>query len=120
MKLQIELDLKRNMKNNKGFHRYIGQKIQGPERMLSPLINGKGELASTDVEKAKVLSEIFASVFTASQAIHATCVPGLLHKSQGKVFPLKSRTSSRLLHEAEHVQVYGASRHASQGPERAG
>jgi len=39
-----------------------------PKRVYPLLINEKGELASTDMEKAEVLSEFFASVFTGTQA----------------------------------------------------
>ena len=33
-------------------------------------MKGNGELASSDIEKAEVLSECFASVFTGGQASH--------------------------------------------------
>ena len=36
----------------------------------SPLMKGNGELASSDTEKAEVVSECFPSVFTDSQAFH--------------------------------------------------
>jgi len=36
--------------------------------MYSPLMKGNGELASSDIGKAELLSECFASVFTGSQA----------------------------------------------------
>ena len=56
----------RDVKNNKeGFNRYIGQKRQARES-TSPLLNEKGELATTDTEKAEVISEFFTSVFTDS------------------------------------------------------
>jgi len=62
----MKLNLVRYVKNNKkGFHRYIVQKRQAKER-VSPLINEKGELATTDMEKA----EFFASVFTGNQDSH--------------------------------------------------
>jgi len=48
---QMELNLERNVKNNKkGFYRYTGQKRQAKESVL-PLINEKGDLASTKIEK---------------------------------------------------------------------
>jgi len=49
-----------------GFYRYIGQKRQAKTN-IPPLVNVKGELASVDEEKAEVLNEYFASVFTGSQ-----------------------------------------------------
>ena len=59
-------------KNHKGFFRYVEQKRQAEESV--PLINEKGELATTDMEKAEVLNEFFDSVFTASQASHTSCL----------------------------------------------
>ena len=48
--------------------------VNWPERQalesILPLINEKGELATTDMEKAEVLNEFFASVFTGSQDSH--------------------------------------------------
>ncbi|KFZ66869.1 hypothetical protein N338_11098, partial [Podiceps cristatus] len=47
-KAQMELNLARDVKNNKkGFYRYIGQKRQAKES-VPPLVNEKGELAVTD------------------------------------------------------------------------
>ena len=66
-KAQVELNLARDVKNNKKtFYRYIGQKRQAKMGVPS-LVNLKGELASTDEEKAEVLNEFFASVFTGGQ-----------------------------------------------------
>jgi len=50
-------------------YRYIGQKRQAKE-CIPPLLNGKGELTTIDMEKAEVLNEFFASVFTGSQDSH--------------------------------------------------
>lgn len=61
-KKQMELNLMKKVKNNKkGFYRYIGQKRQVKEN-VPPLINEKGELTATHMEKADVLTEFFASV----------------------------------------------------------
>ena len=58
----MELNLARDVKDNKKqFYRYIGRKRQAKES-VPPLMKGKGELASSDMEKAEVLSECFASV----------------------------------------------------------
>ncbi|KFZ67368.1 hypothetical protein N338_13023, partial [Podiceps cristatus] len=63
-KAQLEMNLARNAKNNKkGFYRYINQKRKVKERAPA-LMNENGELVSTDEEKAEVLNNIFASVFT--------------------------------------------------------
>ena len=74
-KAQIELNLVRDVKNNKKtFYRYIGQKRQA-EMGIPSLVNLKGELASTDKEKAEVLNEFFASVFTGGQDSSLSHVP---------------------------------------------
>jgi len=69
MLLQFELNLVRDVKNKKGFYRCIGQKRQAKES-IPPLLNEKGKLATTDMEKAEVLSELFTSVFTGSPESH--------------------------------------------------
>ena len=66
-KVQMKLNLVEEVKNNKRSFRYIRQKRQ-EEESVPPLINEKGEVASKDMEKAEVLSEFFASVFTGTQA----------------------------------------------------
>ena len=67
---QMELNWVRDVKDNKkGFHRYIGRRRQSKES-VPPLTKGNGELASSDTEKAEVLNECFASVFTGGQASH--------------------------------------------------
>ena len=55
-KTEIELNLGRDVKNNKqGFKRFMGQKRKAKESVPS-LINEKGEMATTDMEKADVLN----------------------------------------------------------------
>ena len=69
-KAQMELNLVRDATDNKkGFYRYIGRRRQAKESVLPPM-KGNGELASSDIEKAEVLNECFASVFTGGQASH--------------------------------------------------
>ena len=64
-----------DVKNSKKtFYRYIGQKRQAKTGVPS-LVNLKGELASTDEEKAEVLNEFFASVFTGGQDSSLSHVP---------------------------------------------
>ena len=63
----MKLNLATDVKNNKKIiYKYIAQKRQAQESVL-PLVNEKGELAMTDMEKAEVLNEFFALVFTGSQ-----------------------------------------------------
>jgi len=68
-KAQMELHFTRDVKNKKDFCRYPGQKRQAKES-IPPLLNEKGKLAITDMEKAEVLSELFTSVFTGSPESH--------------------------------------------------
>ena len=71
-KAQMELNLARDVKDNKkGFYRYICRRRQAKESVLPPM-KGNGELASSDIEKAEVLNECFASVFTGGQASHVS------------------------------------------------
>jgi len=67
----MELNLARDVKDNKkGFYRYIGRRRQAKES-IPPLIKGNGELGSSVIEKAEVLNECFASVFPSGQASRA-------------------------------------------------
>ena len=69
-KEQMELNLSRDVKDNKkGFYRYIGRKRQAKES-APPLMKGNGELASSDIEKAEVFNKCFASVFMGGQSFH--------------------------------------------------
>lgn len=61
-------------KKKKEFFRYIGQKRWTIED-VPPLINEREELATTDMGKAEVLSEFFASVSTGSQDSHISHIP---------------------------------------------
>ena len=66
----MEMNLARDVKDNKKeFYRYIGRRRQAKES-VPPLMKGNEELASSDIEKAEVLSEYFASVFMGDQASH--------------------------------------------------
>ena len=55
-KVQMEANLVRNVKNNKAFYRYAGQKRQAKE-CVPPPIYEKREPASRDMKKAKVLKK---------------------------------------------------------------
>ena len=66
-KAQLELSLAGDENNNrKRFCRYVAQKRKAKES-VPPLMDEKGELIMTDMEKAEGLNNIFASVFPASQ-----------------------------------------------------
>ncbi|KFO15066.1 hypothetical protein N312_07407, partial [Balearica regulorum gibbericeps] len=62
-KALLELNLVRDIKGNKNFHRYISDKRRTREN-VGPLRNETGELVTQDMEKAEVLNDFFASVFT--------------------------------------------------------
>ena len=63
----MELNLARDVKyNKKWIYRYIGRR-QAKES-VPPMMKCNRELASSDIEKAEVLNECFASVFTGGQA----------------------------------------------------
>lgn len=57
---------------------------QWKQDIVTPLINQKSELASSDMERAEVLNEFFPSAFAFSQASHISCVPELL--SEGLIW----------------------------------
>ena len=97
-KAQIELNLVRDAENKKGFYRYIGQKRQAKES-IPPLLNGNGELATTDMENAEVLNEFFASAFTSSQ--DSQILESYIPESQ----PLCRNGGSKLPHTLRAEQV---------------
>lgn len=74
----------RDVKNNKGFYKCIGQKTQAKET-VPPLVNGNGELATADT--AEALDEFFASIFTVSQDSYVSHVPKPLGRGQGSGIP---------------------------------
>ncbi|XP_068785519.1 uncharacterized protein [Struthio camelus] len=64
-KAQLELNLARDVKDNKkAFFKYIRSKRKTREN-VGPLLNGAGALVTKDTEKAELLNAFFASVFTA-------------------------------------------------------
>ena len=84
-KVQTELNLARDVKDNKkGFYRYLGRR-QAKESS-PPLIKGNGELASSNIGKAEVLSECFASVFNGGQTSHVYQDPDPLGEDVGSGF----------------------------------
>jgi len=76
-KARLELNLARDTKNNKkGFYRYVSQKKMVKERV--PLLMSKyGNFVSMDEEKAEVLNNFFASVFTGNLSHRPSPVDGL-------------------------------------------
>ncbi|KAK4828789.1 hypothetical protein QYF61_000846 [Mycteria americana] len=71
-KAQLELNLARDAKNNrKGFYRYVSQKRKVKESVPA-LMSKTGKLVTTDEEKAEVLNNFFASVFTGNLSAHTS------------------------------------------------
>ncbi|KFV01476.1 hypothetical protein N340_10208, partial [Tauraco erythrolophus] len=77
-KALIELNLARDIKGNKkGFYRYVNDKKRSREN-VGPLRKETGDLATQDMEKAEVLNDFFASVFTGKSS------SGMVQVSKGK------------------------------------
>ncbi|GAB0180799.1 mitochondrial enolase superfamily member 1 [Grus japonensis] len=73
-KALIEINLARDVKdNNKRFYRYVSEKRRMREN-VGPLRNETGHLVTQDMEKAEVLNDFFASVFTGKCLSHTAQV----------------------------------------------
>ncbi|GAB0194936.1 hypothetical protein GRJ2_001958900 [Grus japonensis] len=73
-KALIELNLARDVKDNKkSFYRYVSEKRRTREN-VGPLRNETGDLVTQDMEKAEVLNNFFASVFTGKCLSHTAQV----------------------------------------------
>ncbi|KFQ70162.1 hypothetical protein N335_13707, partial [Phaethon lepturus] len=70
-KTWLELNLSRDAKNNKGFYTHVRQKRKVKES-VPPVTTKTGKLVTTDAEKAEVLKDFFASVFTGSVSSHTS------------------------------------------------
>ncbi|GAB0187062.1 mitochondrial enolase superfamily member 1 [Grus japonensis] len=73
-KALIEISLARDVKDNKtSFYRYVSDKRRMRENVGS-LWNETGDLVTQDMEKAEVLNDFFASVFTGKSLSHTAQV----------------------------------------------
>ncbi|GAB0187691.1 hypothetical protein GRJ2_001234400 [Grus japonensis] len=73
-KALIEISLARDIKGNKKrFYRYVSDKRRMREN-VGPLRNETGDLVTQDMEKAEVLNDFFASVFTGKSLSHTAQV----------------------------------------------
>jgi len=84
------------------FYRYVDQK-RWAKVSVPPLINVKGELALTDEEKAEVLNEFFALVFTGNQDSNISHVP---EPSIPKPLGGDQRSKSHSIVSSEQVRDY--------------
>lgn len=73
-KAQLEPNLAGDVKNNKGFHRYVGEKGKIKENTC-PQISKTGEIVTTGMEKAEVLNNLFALVFNGNLSSHVSQAP---------------------------------------------
>ncbi|GAB0180871.1 hypothetical protein GRJ2_000552400 [Grus japonensis] len=70
IKALIELNLARDIKGNKkSFYRYVSDKRR-TRKNVGPLQKETGDLVTQDIEKAEVLNDFFASVFTDKCSSH--------------------------------------------------
>ncbi|GAB0205783.1 mitochondrial enolase superfamily member 1 [Grus japonensis] len=73
-KALIEISLARDVKaNKKSFYRYVSEKRRMREN-VGPLRNEMGDLVTQDTEKAEVLNDFLASVFTGKCLSHTAQV----------------------------------------------
>ncbi|GAB0177047.1 mitochondrial enolase superfamily member 1 [Grus japonensis] len=73
-KALTEISLARDVKDNKkNFYRYVSDKRRMREN-VGPLWNETGDLVTQDMEKAEVLNDFFASVFTGKCLSHTAQV----------------------------------------------
>ncbi|GAB0208866.1 mitochondrial enolase superfamily member 1 [Grus japonensis] len=73
-KALTEISLARDVKDNKkSFYRYVSEKRRTREN-VGPLQNETGDLFTQDMEKAEVLNDFFASVFTSKCSSHTAQV----------------------------------------------
>ncbi|PKU32102.1 hypothetical protein llap_17594 [Limosa lapponica baueri] len=73
-KAQIEFNLARDIKDNKkNLYKYVRDKGKTRED-VGPLWKETGDLITQDMEKAEVLNDFFASVFTGKGSNHTTQV----------------------------------------------
>ncbi|KAK4828881.1 hypothetical protein QYF61_001439 [Mycteria americana] len=83
-KAQMELNLARDIKDNKkGFYRNIGDKRKAREN-VGPLPKEMGDLVTQDMVKAEVLNAFFASVFTSKTGLQEPQVPDTRGKGWSK------------------------------------
>jgi len=93
-KAHLELNLARDIKNNKkGFFNYISSKRKGRDH-VRPLLNEAGVLMTEDAEKAELLNAFFASVFSAKAGPQESQAPEVKKKpTERMTFPWSRRSA---------------------------
>jgi len=111
-KARMQLNLARDAKNNKkGFYRYVSQKRKLKESVAPPSMSKTGKVATTDEEKAEVLSNFFGIVFTDILSSHSSRVDGLQDRDWGsKAFPT-------VRDDQVHDHLRNLNIHKSMGPD---
>lgn len=93
-KAQLELSLAQDANNNKkGFYRYLNQKRKIKESTTSPK-NMTGNLVKKGKDKAEVLNNIFASVYTGNLSSHSSRVDELQDRDWKSKVPPTKRSGS--------------------------
>ncbi|GAB0204443.1 mitochondrial enolase superfamily member 1 [Grus japonensis] len=94
-KAQMELNLARDVKDNKkGFYKYIDNEKKTREK-VSLLLNETGDLVMQDMEKSEVLNVVFALAFTSKTGLQESQAPETRGKSGArKMYPWWKRIRS--------------------------
>jgi len=79
----MELNLARDVKDKKGFYKYICNKKKTKEN-VDLLLNKMADLVTQDTEKPAVLNASFASVFTSKIGLQESQVPETRGKGWSK------------------------------------
>ena len=97
--------------NRKSFYRYIGGKRKTREN-VGPLRRETGDLATWDMEKAEILNDFFASVFTGKCSCHTAQVA----EGKGRDWENEEPPAVREDQVSDHLRNLKV--HKSMGPDR--
>ncbi|GAB0209797.1 mitochondrial enolase superfamily member 1 [Grus japonensis] len=110
-KALIESNLARDVKDNKkSFYRYVSDKRRTREN-VGPLQNETGDLVTQDMEKAEVLNDFFASVFTSKGSSHTAQV------TEGKVRDWENAEPPTVGEDQVREYLRNLKVHKSMGPD---